>query len=44
VTVFDELYGAEISSSPVSKVTDAVMTKVIEWWPRPLDSVFPIVL
>jgi putative transposase len=43
VTAFDELYGAEISASLVSKVTDAVMTKVIEWQSRPLDPVYPIV-
>ena len=43
VTAFDELYGAEISASLVSKVTDAVITKVIEWQSRPLDPVYPIV-
>jgi len=43
VTAFDELYGAEISASLVSKVTDAVMTQVVEWQSRPLDPVYPIV-
>jgi putative transposase len=43
VTEFDELHGAEISASLVSKVTNAVMTQVIEWQSRPLDSVYPIV-
>ena len=43
VSAFYELYGAEISASLVSKVTDAVMTRVIEWQSRSLDSVYPIV-
>jgi transposase-like protein len=37
------LYGAEISTSLVSKATNAVITKVIEWQFRPLDPVYPIV-
>jgi transposase-like protein len=39
VTTFKEMYGADVSASLISKVTDAV----IEWQSRPLDSVYPIV-
>jgi transposase-like protein len=43
VDAFQELYGADISASLVSKVTDAVIDQVIEWQARPLDAVYPIV-
>jgi len=43
VIAFEELYGADISASLVSKVTDAVIDKVVEWQSRPLDAVYPIV-
>jgi transposase-like protein len=43
VVAFEELYGADISASLVSKVTDAVIDKVVEWQSRPLDAVYPIV-
>ncbi len=43
VTTFEALYGADISASLVSKVTDAVVEKVVEWQSRPLDAVYPIV-
>lgn len=43
VTAFEELYGADISASLVSKVTDAVIEKVVEWQSRPLDAIYPIV-
>jgi transposase-like protein len=43
VNAFDEWYGAEISPTLVSRVTNAVMDKVIEWQSRPLDAVYPIV-
>lgn len=39
----EELYGAEISESLISRITDDVMEEVIEWQNRPLDSVYPIV-
>ena len=39
----EELYGAEVSPSLISKVTEAVMDEVIAWQARPLDSVYPIV-
>ena len=40
---FQEMYGAEISASLVSQVTNAVLEQVIEWQSRPLDAVYPIV-
>jgi putative transposase len=42
VETFRELYGADISPALVSKVTDAVLDKVIEWQSRPLDGLYPI--
>jgi transposase-like protein len=43
VDTFKELYGADVSPSLISKVTDAVIEQVIEWQSRPLDSVYPLV-
>lgn len=43
VDAFDEWYGAEISPTLVSKVTNAVLEQVVEWQSRPLDPVYPIV-
>ena len=40
---FDEMYGAEISPMLISRVTDAVKDKVIEWQSRPLEAIYPIV-
>lgn len=40
----EELYGADISESLISKVTDEVIEEVREWQHRPLESVYPIVL
>lgn len=42
VETFRELYGADISPALVSKVTEAVLDKVIEWQSRPLDALYPI--
>lgn len=42
VETFRELYGADISPTLVSNVTDAVLDKVIEWQSRPLDALYPI--
>ena len=42
VTTFKEMYGADVSASLISKVTDAVIEQVIEWQARPLDAVYPI--
>lgn len=38
-----EVYGAEISKSTVSTITDSVMAGMTEWQNRPLDSVYPVV-
>ncbi|RDH41460.1 IS256 family transposase [Zooshikella ganghwensis] len=43
VAAFQELYGAEVSPTLISKVTDAVIEQVVEWQSRPLDEVYPIV-
>jgi transposase-like protein len=43
VDAFQELYGADISAGLVSKVTNAVIERVVEWQSRPLDAVYPIV-
>ena len=43
VQAFDEWYGADISPTLVSRVTEAVMEQVIEWQNRPLDAIYPIV-
>jgi transposase-like protein len=43
VQAFDEWYGAEISPTLISRVTNAVIDKVVEWQSRPLDSIYPIV-
>ena len=43
VNAFDEWYGAEISPTLVSRVTNAVIEQVIEWQSRPLDAIYPIV-
>lgn len=43
VAAFKELYGAEVSATLISKVTDAVIAQVVEWQSRPLDGIYPIV-
>jgi putative transposase len=43
VKTFQEMYGAEVSASLISKVTDAVIEQVIDWQSRSLDAVYPIV-
>jgi len=37
------MYSADVSTSLISKVTDAVMDQIIEWRSTPLDAVYPIV-
>ena len=39
---FREMYGAEVSHSLISKVTEAVIEEVVAWQARPLDEVYPI--
>ncbi len=43
VATFDEMYGAEISPTLISRVTNSVLERVIEWQSRPLEPVYPIV-
>ena len=40
----EELYGADISESLISQVTDEVIDEVREWQHRPLEAVYPVVL
>jgi putative transposase len=39
---FREMYGAEVSHSLISKVTEAVMDEINAWQIRPLDNIYPI--
>lgn len=39
----EDIYGAEVSPSLISKVTEAVIDEVVAWQARPLDSCYPIV-
>lgn len=43
VAMFEELYGAEVSATLVSNVTEAVLERAVEWQHRPLEPVYPIV-
>jgi len=43
VATFKEMYGAEVSATLISRVTDAVIERVVEWQSRPLDTVYAIV-
>ena len=43
VSAFQEMYGADVSATLISKVTNAVIEEVVEWQNRPLDAVYPIV-
>jgi putative transposase len=38
-----EIYGAEVSQTLVSKITDKILPEVNEWQNRPLETVYPIV-
>jgi len=42
VETFIEIYGADISSTLISRVNNAGTEQVDEWQTRPLDSVYPI--
>lgn len=39
----EEMYGAEVSPTLISSVTDAVMEEVKAWQGRPLDALYPVV-
>lgn len=43
VAAFKDAYGADVSPTLISKVTDAVLDRVEEWQRRPLQDVYPIV-
>ncbi len=43
LATFKEMCGADVSATQISNVTDAVIDRVIEWQPRPLDPIYPIV-
>ncbi len=43
VATFKEMYGADVSATLISKVTDAVIEQVVEWQSRPLDEIYPII-
>jgi transposase-like protein len=43
VDAFQEMYGADISATLVSKITNAVIEEVTQWQNRPLDAIYPIV-
>ncbi|MCO1332706.1 transposase, partial [Microbulbifer sp. OS29] len=43
VDAFKEMYGADVSATLVSKVTEQVLETVTEWQNRPLDRVYPII-
>lgn len=43
VATLDEMYGAEVSPTLISRVTNSVIERVVEWQSRPLDPVYPIV-
>lgn len=43
VATFKEMYDADVSAALISKVTDAVLDRVLEWQSRSLDDLYPIV-
>ena len=43
VDTFKEMYDADVSAGLISKVTNAVLERVLEWQSRPLDDIYPIV-
>lgn len=38
-----EVYGAEVSQTLISKITDKILPEVNEWQNRPLETIYPIV-
>jgi len=43
VATFKEMYGADVSATLISNVTEKVMEQVQAWQARPLDVIYPIV-
>lgn len=42
VDAFKDMYGADVSATLVSKVTERVLEQVVAWQARPLDPIYPI--
>ena len=40
---FAEVYGASVSKDTISRITDKVLTEMVEWCNRPLDRVYPVI-
>jgi len=38
-----EIYGADIPQTLISKITDKILPEVNEWQNRPLESIYPII-
>jgi len=38
-----EIYGADISQTLISKITDKILPEVNEWQNRPLEAIYPII-
>jgi len=43
VECFKDMYGADVSATLISRVTESVLEKVHEWQSRPLDEVYPVI-
>ena len=43
VATFKEMYGADVSPTLISRVTDRVLEHITQWQSRPLDAIYPIV-
>src|SRR5690606_11614135 len=42
VDAFKDMYGADVSATLISKVTERVLEQVVAWQARPLDPIYPI--
>ncbi len=38
-----EIYGAKVSKETVTRITDSVIERMVEWQNRPLDPVYPVI-
>ena len=39
----EEIYGAKVSKETITRITEAVAERMVEWANRPLDPVYPVV-
>lgn len=39
----EEIYGAKVSKETITRITEAVAERMVEWQNRPLDPVYPVV-